>query len=165
MAVHGPISNQGRGKPVRRRNKSAAPADLTLVSFNPGVSMPDSPDVLGETGRAAWSAVYASAPWLSSEADASLVQQFAELCDERAELRALIAEHGRTTRGSMGQLVDSPFVTQLRSVEGGILKLCQVLGLGPVNAARLGVSATGSRRGTVSDEQRARALRALRGVA
>ena len=102
--------------------------------------MPSVPDDLAAAGCDAWQAAFDSAPWLRTEADFRFVRQWADLHDEREALRRLVAEHGRVSCGSMGQQVDSPYVTQLRSVEAQILKVAALLGLGPQNAARLGVT-------------------------
>jgi P27 family predicted phage terminase small subunit len=113
-----------------------------LVALRGGRDAPVSvgaPVGLGVAGVEAWEAALASAAWLQSDADLLVLRHFADLADERAELRALIAQHGRTTTGSQGQLVESPYVGQLHRVEASMLKTAAVLGLGPTNAARLGV--------------------------
>ena len=96
--------------------------------------MPGPPEHLGDAGREAWVAAYRSAPWLKT------VSILGDLHDERAELVDLVAEHGRTARGSQSQLVDHPHVGQLRQIETEMLKLSAILGVGALNAARLGVS-------------------------
>jgi hypothetical protein len=68
------------------------------------------------------------------------VERLARLHDEREELQDAIEGAGRTARGSTGQLVTHPYVEQLRAVENSILKHEQVLGVGPVHRARLGIS-------------------------
>lgn len=137
MGARGPISHGAKGKRTFGNRRGGA----EVVAL-PAVSVPVAPERLGDAGRMAWSAAFASAPWLRSDVDVDLAGQWADLHDEREELRGLVAEHGRTARGSMGQQVDSPYVTQLRAVEAQILRLAAVLGLGPQNAARLGVAVT-----------------------
>jgi hypothetical protein len=91
-------------------------------------------------GVEAWTSAYLSAPWLASSADEGLVAIWSRLHEERAELLALIDKSGRTATGSMGQPTSHPHVQQLREVESEILKFSAVLGIGSLNAARLGVS-------------------------
>jgi P27 family predicted phage terminase small subunit len=142
MGARGPISNRVKGVPARGHRTKAQIAGA--VTAAPPVRPPAPPRVpsgLGVEGRAAWTAAFVS-PWLGSGADLGLVRIFADLFDERAELRALIAEGGRIATGSKGQPVSAPAVEQLRQVEAGIARMAMALGLGPANAARLGVRLT-----------------------
>jgi P27 family predicted phage terminase small subunit len=139
MGSRGPIAKFPQGKVAEGHR---ARSRQTAVVALPDAPAPSAPDALKSGGREAWRAAFTSAPWLRSDADLDLVRQWADLHDEREELRRLVEEHGRTATGSMGQLVTSPYVEQLRAVEGQMLRLAAVLGLGPQNAARLGVAVT-----------------------
>lgn len=66
-----------------------------------------------------------------------LLRRFAALHDERANLEAEIAEHGRFTVGSMGQQVEHPAVRMLVSLDERTLKFASALGIGPVARRRL----------------------------
>ncbi len=102
---------------------------------------PAAPEGLSEAGRACWGLTWAAAgAWLVPESDGPVVERYARLTDEAAELRQAIAERGREARGSQGQPVTAPAVGQLRQVEQLLLKHEQVLGLGPANRARLGLA-------------------------
>jgi P27 family predicted phage terminase small subunit len=142
MGARGPLSNRVKGVPARGHRTKAQIAGATPSGPSARASAPPRvPSGLGEEGRAAWTAAFAS-PWLGSDADRGLVRILADLFDERAELRALIVEGGRIATGSKGQPVSAPAVEQLRQVEAGIARMAMALGLGPANAARLGVRLT-----------------------
>jgi phage terminase small subunit len=133
----GPISKEGQGKqPARPRVRP----DNVLVPLPSNRTPPAPPEHLSEVGATAWRSAYSSAPWLGSAADEQIVSIWSRLAEERDELLALIAEGGRTTSGSMGQLTSHPLIDQLRAVESEQLKFAAVLGLGSQNAARLGIS-------------------------
>jgi P27 family predicted phage terminase small subunit len=100
---------------------------------------PAAPRKLGKTGQNVWRAALRQCPWLT-EGDLPVLERYAELCDERAELSEAVKSVGRVTRGSQGQLVDHPFVSQLRQVETLILRHEQVLGIGSIHRARLGIA-------------------------
>jgi P27 family predicted phage terminase small subunit len=118
------------------RGPLAKRSTLTVV---PVERVPRSPSSLGKAGQSAWRVVFAECKWLTS-ADIATVERLSRLRDEEAELLALVESAGRTTRGSQGQLVDHPYVGQLRAVEASMVRLEQVLGLGPLHRARLGIA-------------------------
>jgi P27 family predicted phage terminase small subunit len=119
------------------RGPLAKRSTLTVVPIQ---RVPRTPSTLGKEGQDAWAMVWAECGrWLTSS-DIAAVERLAILRDEEAELRALVKETGRTTRGSQGQLVDHPYVGQLRGVEASMLRLEQLLGIGPLHRARLGVA-------------------------
>jgi P27 family predicted phage terminase small subunit len=146
-----PIPNRVKGNPTHgHRTQAEKQRHLAPVSTIPGpvsaASSPVSsiplraPRDLAPEGRAAWRMAVKSAPWLRTEIDGLLLRRWCELHAESAELRREIGEHGRTSAGSKGQLVESPGVGMLRSVDEQALRLASVLGLGPLHAARLGVA-------------------------
>jgi hypothetical protein len=92
---------------------------------------PSPPDGLGDAGRAEWMATFETAGWLETAVDERLVLQYAELADERAELRRVIGKDGRLARGSMGQPVSSPAVSQLRAVEAAMADMRAEMGTPP----------------------------------
>ena len=141
MGARGPISNRVKGVPARGHRTKAQIAGVASAPPVRPSTPPRAPSGLGEDGRAAWRAALES-PWLGSAADLGLVRIWADLHDDRAALRAMIAEGGRISTGSKGQQVSSPAVEQLRAVEAEMIRLAQTLGLGPANAARLGVRLT-----------------------
>lgn len=120
-----------RGHRTRSRNVRVS----TRVAS--GLSTVYAPRELGSAGRRAWHLARRSAPWLDGGGDELLLLRFAALHDERANLEAEIAEHGRFTVGSMGQQVEHPAVRMLVSVDERTLKLANALGLGPVARRRL----------------------------
>jgi P27 family predicted phage terminase small subunit len=77
-----------------------------------------------------------------------------EAMDERAELRALIAEHGRTFTTKTGYVQVRPEVQQLRSLEAQLTTWLSMLGLSPSDRARLGLAEV--RRVTHLEDLRAR---------
>ena len=115
-------------------------AKRALLTLEPVAKAPAAPRSLGSSGRDAWRAVWGQCGQWLTDGDRSLVERLARLHDERMELRDLIKDSGRTSRGSTGQLVTHPYVEQLRAVETSILKHEQVLGFGPIHRARLGIS-------------------------
>jgi len=122
----------GSRGPVARRQVSLA--------VEPVGKVPAPPKRLGPAGRSAWRTAWRQCSAWLTDSDAALVERCAELADERAALREAIEKTGRTTRGSQGQLVDHPLVSQLRQVEALILKTEAVLGVGPSNRFRLGIA-------------------------
>jgi P27 family predicted phage terminase small subunit len=122
----------GSRGPVARNTNS-----LAVV---PVAKQPAPPRTLGAVGRATWKSTWTQcASWLTL-GDAPIVERLARLDDERAELLEVISVSGRVAKGSMGQQVTHPHVDQLRQVEASILKHEQVLGIGPLHRARLGVT-------------------------
>jgi len=94
---------------------------------------------LGPDGKKAWGRVWAECgQWLAST-DVELVTRYAQLTDERAELKAAIKRDGRFSEGSTGQTVTSPAVVQLRLVNGELTRAEAVLGVGPQNRLRMGI--------------------------
>jgi P27 family predicted phage terminase small subunit len=149
MGSRGPISHAVRGLPnaghgYPNRTCHGAPVSASVPEAG---APPSAPSSLHAAGRDAWGALWASSPWLWSDVDQLLAAQWAALFDERRELLAALSDTGRTARGSMGQPVTHPVVDQLRQVENSMLKLGAVLGVGPQNAARLGISVETLRRG------------------
>lgn len=152
----GPLRNEAIGRPARRSLKPSLAREVVAL---PSAAPPSAPAHLGAPGREAWENAFRSAGWLVTASDAQLVEQWAEMHDERADLVVLIAAQGRTTVGSQGQLVSHPAVLQLRACEASMSRLASVLGLGPQNRARLGqklTSAPGER--VLSDAERRLAL-------
>jgi P27 family predicted phage terminase small subunit len=138
MGARGPISNRGKDAPVRRRN--AKPELAVVEDLDEHRSLPAAPDGLGEEGRQAWDEAVSECAWLADRSDSRLLAWYCELVDEREQLKELIGESGRTTRGSQGQTVSHPLVDQLRALEQQALRLASALGLGPAHKARLGVA-------------------------
>jgi P27 family predicted phage terminase small subunit len=96
---------------------------------------------LGTPGRNCWRKTWkAASKWLVLASDGPVVERYAALHDEVAQLRDLIADRGREATGSMGQRVTAPAVEQLRQVERLLLEHERVLGLGPLNRSRLGLA-------------------------
>jgi P27 family predicted phage terminase small subunit len=139
MGATGPISKEALGQPSHGHAKVAKAAAVVALPVN-ARAVPDAPAHLGDAGMTAWKRSWEAAAWLGTAADEEVVGMYCELVDERAELRNLVRDHGRTTRGSQGQMVDHPHVGQLRAVEAEIVKLWAVIGLGPVNQAKLGIT-------------------------
>jgi P27 family predicted phage terminase small subunit len=141
MATVGPIPKAGRGEAAHgHRGKDPGTFVSAPVAVEIDRRPPSPPAHLSEPGRNAYTAAYASAGWLVTPADDMLAIQYAELHDERHELRQAIGEHGRRVKGSMGQPTDAPEVGQLRGCERQIAAVAATLGLGPANAARLGIA-------------------------
>lgn len=141
MGSRGPISKSAQGRQSlghstgRRPRGALSVLDIADAEHPIPTPLAD----LGEAGLGAWESAFRSAPWLVSAADLQLAQLWADLHDERAELRQIVATTGREAKGSMGQATTAPAVDQLRQVEAELLKLASVLGLGPLHQARLGV--------------------------
>jgi P27 family predicted phage terminase small subunit len=77
---------------------------------------------------------------LSPATDTATVERYAALHQEHDELRDLIEQHGRLSRGSMGQEVSHPYIEQMRVIEDRLTKLESILGIGPLHRARLGIA-------------------------
>ncbi len=139
MGARGPLSKAARGETSyghKAKAKDAKP--LAVIPTRQTVST--APKSLGSAGVKAWDSAWQTAIWLGTPADQEIVNSYAMLRDEEAELRQMIDQNGRTTPGSMGQLTDHPYVTQLRAVETSLHKTMAVLGIGSVNSLRVGVS-------------------------
>ncbi len=138
MGSRGPIA---KGQKLGHRTKAELErqSGLSLVT-SPAGGVPRAPVSLGESGKASWKAAYGSAPWIfGDESSEEALERYCQGVDERAELRELIEQEGRTAKGSMGQLVEHPHAAALRQVEAGLARQAQTLGLGPANRAKLGL--------------------------
>jgi P27 family predicted phage terminase small subunit len=135
--VPGQISKAAQGRISTRHGGDPEP---TLMRLPDPAKLPDPPDHLGDAGRAAWRAVFLSAPWLGSDADLMLAAQLCDLTDERDALRQVIEREGRLAVGSQGQVVAHPAVSMLRACEKSLMHVAAVLGIGARNAASLGVA-------------------------
>ena len=140
MAASGPLPKDVRGE----RHGARSPVDdsLAVVVTMPSTpaTCPDPPADLGPAGLATWDGALASAPWICNPAAVESLAELAYLADEMAGLRDEIRVRGRRSIGSMGQEVEAPAVKALRAAEHSRSKLRAELGLGPMHAARLGVS-------------------------
>jgi P27 family predicted phage terminase small subunit len=117
------------------------PANPPIFAAPVPVKLPHPPRNLGAPGRACWRKTWkAAGKWLVLASDGPVVERYAALHDEVAELRDLIADRGRVGIGSMGQPVTAPAVEQLRAVERLLLEHERVLGLGPLSRSRLGLA-------------------------
>ena len=138
MGSRGPLAksqNPALGNPGKRFR----PAPVAALTGP--IKPPSPPRHLGRRGRAAWRSCWkAGATWLSPATDSEVVARYCRLLEEQDELLGLIAQTGRTSVGSMGQVVSHPFVDQLRAVEDRTLKLEAALGLSPLYRARLGIA-------------------------
>lgn len=124
-------AKSARGHRTKPRN------DRVSTPISSGLTAINAPRELGSAGRRAWYSARRSAPWLDGGGDELLLRRFAALHDERANLEAEIAEHGRFTVGSMGQQVEHPAVRMLVSLDERTLKFASALGIGPVARRRL----------------------------
>jgi P27 family predicted phage terminase small subunit len=126
---------------VGQRGPLPAITPLPTAVQRAAVDVPAAPRGLGRPGKAAWRLAWTAAgSWLVPESDGPVVERYARLADEAAELRGLIDRDGRVSMGSMGQRVTAPAVDQLRQVQNLQLRHEQTLGLGPANRARLGLA-------------------------
>jgi len=110
-----------------------------ISAVEPIERAPKAPSTLKKPGLKAWREAWREASWLTAT-DATDVERLARLIDEEAELLDLIGSTGRLTTGQRGELIEHPYVRQLRAVESAIAKLKTGLGLGPMARARLGIA-------------------------
>lgn len=117
------------------------PAVHTTAAIAPAVDPPKPARHLPAGGMRVWRRLWKfGAAWLSQGTDLEIMTRLVEAYGERDELRDLIDEHGRTTRGSTGQLVTSPYVAQLSDVDKRILRMEQACGFTPADRSRMGLA-------------------------
>lgn len=129
---------------VPSRTEPGAPAEFTE---------PDPPASLGESGRAAWSILWAlGGPTgvYSVRADAFVIERYASLVDRRTELERTLKAEGWIAAGSQGQEIIHPAARLLQQAEADMLKLEDRLGLNPtarfsLEGLALGVEETKSK--------------------
>lgn len=133
--------------PVERKRKRGNPGKRPLpevVSALPATEKPPAaPKGLGPEGRAFWKRAWSvGREWVAGETDWTLVAMTAQLLDERAELRTLLADPkvGRTFTLATGRVSSRPEVAQVREVEAQLLKHLAALGFTPADRTRLGVA-------------------------
>ena len=143
MGAVGPISKAARGETRHGHPEGKSESGRSVVVALPaavGRVIPAPPSHLSEVGATAYTEAAESAPWLHTPVDWREAVRWGELEQERTELVADIAKHGRRVKGSMGQWVSSPEVTQLRGLEAAQRAVAATLGIGSLHAARLGIS-------------------------
>lgn len=115
-----------RGNPGKR----ALPKEEDLQILPAAKETPKPPRPLGKIGKAFWDRVWsAGAVWLSPDTDIDMVLMCAELLDERAGLRDLVASGGDRFERSA-----------LRVIDKQIVDMYQLLGLTPTDRSRLGMA-------------------------
>jgi P27 family predicted phage terminase small subunit len=113
-------------------SRSGAPAEPATVA-----TMPPAPSGLQEAGRAAWTRIWRSAPWLVPEADALLVGLVCSSLDQRATLQAMLDRDGPVIAGTRGTKVLHPAARQLRGIDGQLAGWLRQLGLTPADRRRM----------------------------
>lgn len=129
-------------KPALLRQGHPRSAANRVVALPPALDGPPStPRALKRAGKEAWVRLWqAGASWLSAEGDLGIVTRLCEAYDEREELRKIIKAEGRTSTGSMGQLVTHPAVDQVRQLEALMTRYEQLCAMTPADRSRLGLS-------------------------
>lgn len=134
------------GSPMKpallRQGHPRSAASGNVVALAPAIDgPPPAPKTLKRAGKGAWTRLWqAGATWLSAEGDLGIVTRLCEAYDEREELRKIIKTEGRTSKGSMGQLVTHPAVDQLRQLETLMTRYEQLCAMTPADRSRLGLS-------------------------
>lgn len=125
-----------------RQGHPRAIAASNVVALAPALDGPPvAPKTLKRAGKDAWARLWgAGASWLSPEGDLGIITRLCEAYDERDELRKIIKAEGRTSSGSMGQLVTHPAVDQVRQLETLMTRYEQLCAMTPADRSRLGLS-------------------------
>lgn len=107
-----------------------------------GLEIPRRPVGLADRGRREWVKIWsAGAGWLQPERDYHWIEQVVRAYDEIAAYRRQIRADGVVQKGSQGQPVSHPLITEVRKLEERIGKNLSELGLSPLAAQRLGLAA------------------------
>lgn len=146
-------------KPVEQKRLAGNPGHrplpdtLAVLPVAEG-GIPKAPKGFGRLAKQEWRRIFTVAgPWIAPT-DVPLVTMFCQGCQEREELRQVIARDGRFAAGSAGQLVTHPAVGQLRALERQLTAWLSLCGFTPSDRARLGLAEV--QRMSKLDELRAR---------
>lgn len=130
-------------KPVelkrRQGNLGKRPLPEAAVTLVGSDDVPPVPITLQEHGREAWHRLWSAArAWLSPQTDLDVMTRLCEYHDERAAIRAELAETGYLVHGSQGQPRPNPLIGTLRDLESQMTKLEALCGFNPSDRGRLG---------------------------
>jgi P27 family predicted phage terminase small subunit len=100
--------------------------------------------------------------WIGETDALATLRLVKDAWDERAVLRALIAEHGYTQDGQGGVKVARPEVGMLRALEGQLTTWLSQLGLNPADRGRLGLAQVQAKATGLAALREERALKAGR---
>ena len=98
----------------------------------------DPPASLGAVGGAVWTAIVNAGP--CRDDDASLLERYCQLHDDRAVLLALVDTEGYIVAGSKQPSTAHPAIRLARDIEAQMAQLESVLALNPEARARLGLA-------------------------
>ncbi|HVL63690.1 MAG TPA: phage terminase small subunit P27 family [Actinomycetota bacterium] len=130
-------------KPIEVHRRAGNPSKKHLPEPVKVVAMskpPRAPQGLRRPGRKLWRTLWGEAGAWLAPSDLPLVVMLCEAEDERADLRQVVAEEGRTFTTKTGYVAPHPVVGQLRSLEGQMTTWLSMLGLSPSDRARLGLA-------------------------
>jgi P27 family predicted phage terminase small subunit len=110
-----------------------------VVTLAAVANIPPPPPSLLEDGRAVWDRLWTAAQgWLSPQTDGDVLTRLCEAHDERAAMRAQLAEDGFMVTGSQGQPRPHPLLAHLRALEAQMTKWESLCGFTPSDRSRLG---------------------------
>lgn len=150
MGERGRLPNGVQNLPTRKATRAVV-VDTAVPSVSRHSKEP--PHDLRKVGKDAWRNALASTTWISTAADFDVLDRYARLADEEAALYRALGGSFSTARRN-----------ELRATQTMILKLSQVLGIGPSNRGRMGVPIMPDNR-TANDADRAAIKAALREAA
>ena len=102
--------------------------------------VPEPPANLEATGLVEWAKVWTAGHWLLPEQDYHWVAAIASAYDEIDHYRARIEADGLIQRGSMGQVIAHPLISEVRKCQALIMKCLSEIGFSPSARAKLNLA-------------------------
>ena len=128
---------KARGNGRTPGGREIVPAQYTLIKRE---DAPPAPRGLQRRGRAEWTKIWASGPWLFPAQDYAWVEQVVQAYDAIDIFRKRVDEDGLVAKGYAGQVVAHPLIAEIRKCEETIRKCLSILGFSPTDRARLGLA-------------------------